>query len=140
MPRKDYDFQVSYRKHAGWTAWVLHRASGLLLVLYFILHMFGSNSSQPIEFMANIARNPYVEAVIVIMFAWHAMNGLRIIGMEFCQAAERAEFKKWLVIFTGLAVVISAVGIFYLKSELMPVEETIIIEETITIQSDDGSK
>ena len=132
MPRKDYDLKASYAKHPGWVAWVFHRASDLLLVLYFILHMLGSGGV--FDSASMIVRNPYVEAIIVIMFAWHAMNGLRIVFMEFFSAAERYSFKKWFLVFSALAIFTSLIGLSYLKGSLMPTDtvvetETVIIEE-----------
>lgn len=112
MPRKDLETSaMSYRKHPGMIAWLLHRISGIILVLYFIMHMLGS--AGVCAFMPTIVQNLYVEIVIVIMFAWHAMNGLRIIFMEFFKAAERGCFKKMLAVFTVFAVIIAAVGIYY---------------------------
>ena len=113
MPRKDLETSaLSYRKHPGMIAWLLHRVTGVvLLVLYFITHMLSSTGT--CSFAGEVARNIYVEAVVVIMFAWHAMNGLRIIFMEFFRAAERGCFKKWLAIFTVLAILLAAVGLYY---------------------------
>ena len=114
MPRKDLEISaVGYRKHPGMTAWILHRVTGVLLVLYFILHMLGS--SGVCSFLPAIVQNIYVEAVVIIMFAWHAMNGLRIIFMEFFGAPERGCFKKFLAVFTVLAVLLALVGLYYVK-------------------------
>lgn len=114
MPRKDLEISaMSYRKHPGMIAWILHRVTGVLLVLYFIMHMLGS--AGVCAFLPTIVQNIYVEAVVVVMFAWHAMNGLRIIFMEFFKAAERGCFKKMLAVFTVLAVLLALVGLYYVK-------------------------
>ena len=35
MPRKDLEISaMGYRKHPGMVAWILHRVTGVLLVLY----------------------------------------------------------------------------------------------------------
>ena len=114
MPRKDLEISaMGYRKHPGMIAWILHRVTGVILVLYFILHMLGSGGV--CSFLPAIVQTIYVEAVVIIMFAWHAMNGLRIIFMEFFRAAERGCFKKFLAIFTVLAVLLALVGLYYVK-------------------------
>lgn len=114
MPRKDLEISaMSYRKHPGMIAWILHRVTGVLLVLYFVMHMLGS--TDVCTFLPTIVQNIYVEAVVVVMFAWHAMNGLRIIFMEFFKAAERGCFKKMLAVFTVLAVLLALVGLYYVK-------------------------
>ncbi len=115
MPRKDLEISaMGYRKHPGMIAWMLHRVTGVLLVLYFIMHMVGT--AGVCGFLPTITQNIYVEAVVIILFSWHAMNGLRIIFMEFCGAAEKGAFKKYLAIFTILAVIIALVGLFYIKA------------------------
>lgn len=114
MPRRDVGSTArGYRKHPGMIAWLFHRITGIILVLYFMVHMLGSSAS--IDFFSNIARNIYVESFIVVMFAWHAANGLRIIFMEFFRAAERSCFKKSLAIFSLLALLIAFVGLYYAK-------------------------
>lgn len=112
MPRKDLVVSPRYRLHAGMVAWLLHRITGVLLVLYFIVHMLSTNIASFADFKNNII----VEAVVVVLFAWHAMNGLRIIFMEFLKAAERTCFKKGVIVFTVLAVLISGVGLYYINA------------------------
>lgn len=112
MPRKDLVVSPRYRLHAGMVAWLLHRITGVLLVLYFIVHMLSTSYASLADFKNNII----VEAVVVVLFAWHAMNGLRIIFMEFLKAAERTCFKKGVIVFTVLAVLISGVGLYYINA------------------------
>lgn len=114
MPRKDIEISaMGYRKHPGMVAWLLHRVTGILLVLYFIMHMLGT--AGVCAFLPTIVQNIYVEAVVIVMFSIHAMNGLRIIFMEFFQAAEKGAFSKYLAIFTILAVLLSLIGLYYVK-------------------------
>lgn len=134
MPRRDVGSTArGYRKHPGMIAWLFHRITGIILVLYFMVHMLGSSAG--IEFFGAIARNIYVQAAIIIMFAWHAANGLRIIFMEFFRAAERSCFKKALAIFSVLALIIALVGLYYVKVYLdneAAAESEAAIESVIT--------
>ncbi|MDE7168842.1 MAG: succinate dehydrogenase [Mucispirillum sp.] len=128
MPRRDYKPDNGYKWHPGMQAWVFHRITGLLLVLYFILHMLGSGGV--CSFLPNIVQNVYVEGAVVVMFAWHAMNGLRIIFMEFCGAAEKGNFKKALVVFTLLAVLMSLVGLYYVNNARIEVAAAEQVQES----------
>ncbi len=116
MPRRDIDATkaLGYRKHPGMIAWLLHRISGVLLVLYVILHML--NSAGVMSIFDSFIKNICVEAVIVIMFAWHAANGIRIMFMEFFGAAERSKFKQYLAVFSIIAVLIAVFGLYYIKA------------------------
>ena len=93
MPRNDltsYPKKVGYRKHPGMVAWLLHRITGVIIVLYFLCHMLGGIC----PFLNDIRTEPGVKAVMLVSFVFHAFNGVRIMLMEFCCAAERANFKK----------------------------------------------
>lgn len=113
MPRNDltsYPKKMGYRKHPGMVAWLLHRITGVIIVLYFIFHMLGS--SGVCSFLPVIVQNKIVEAVLLVSITFHALNGFRIMLMEFCHAAERENFKKDIYIVYFLTVVISAVGLY----------------------------
>lgn len=109
MPRRDLVITPKYSLHAGMVAWLLHRITGILLVIYFVMHMLSGYFTG----LADIKNNIIVESVVIVLFSWHALNGLRIIFMEFLKAAERKCFKKGVVIFTVLAVIVAGVGLYY---------------------------
>ena len=128
MPRKDLDISAQYRKHPGMIAWLLHRVTGLILVLYFVLHMLGSGAG--ISFCSAIVQNFYVEAILIITFSWHAMNGLRIIFMEFFKASDRDQFKKYLIIFSIISLIIALIGLYYLNESRIANSESDSAETT----------
>jgi len=113
MPRKDllaYPKRVGYRKHAGMLAWLLHRATALILVLYFIFHILGS--SGVCSFLPAIVQNNIVKSVMIVAFIFHALNGIRIMMMEFGDAAERDRFNIYFYIVLLLTVVLSSISIY----------------------------
>lgn len=112
MPRKDlttYPKKVGYKKHAGMVAWLLHRVSGVALVLYFAFHILGS--SGVCSFLPAIVQNIAVKSFILLCILFHGFNGFRVIFMEFCNAAERSVFKKYIYLVAILTIVVGAYGI-----------------------------
>lgn len=117
MPRNDlasYPKKVGYRKHSGMVAWLLHRFTGVIIALYFISHILGSSDLVP--FLSNVVRNVCVEGTIIILILFHALNGTRIILMEFCNSGEREKFKGHLYITFGLTAVLSVAAVLIILS------------------------
>lgn len=112
MPRKDlssYPKKMGYRKHSGMVAWLLHRITAVIIVLYFFMHML--SSSGVCSFLGTIVNNKIAIAVMIVSFVFHGLNGVRIMMMEFCKSAEKAHFNKVLYSVEILVVVISAAGV-----------------------------
>lgn len=115
MPRRDitcYPKKVGYRKHPGMVAWLLHRITGVIIVLYLVFHMVGSAGL--CSFLPELVQSSAVKAVLLVSFVFHALNGLRIICMEFWKSAERENFKRDFYVVVGLTIILSAVGIVQL--------------------------
>lgn len=108
MPRKDlvsYPKKVGYRKHPGMVMWFFHRVSGVIIGLFLLFHMLGISGI--CTFMGEFVKIKSVVAVVAVLFVLHALNGIRIILMEFCSSADRQKFLPHLVL---TLVVILAVG------------------------------
>ncbi len=111
MPRNDltsYPKKVGYKKHPGMVAWLLHRVTGVILVMYFVFHILGSSGFCP--FLPTIVQNTCVKGIVIFSIFCHGLNGFRIILMELCNAADRAVFKKYIYVVVGLTVALSAYG------------------------------
>ena len=78
-----------YRIRTGMFAWLMHRLTGVGLVVYLIIHIWGLKSlSDPETFNALIAKyhSPIFkvgEFGLLVAVAYHAMNGLRIVLIDF---------------------------------------------------------
>ena len=111
MPRKDlntYPKKVSYKKHTGMTAWLIHRATGIFLGLYLILHILGKSGVA--EWVTTLTANPGVRILVLITFSFHAFNGFRIVLMDFANGAEKEIFSKQFMVVIFLTVIVSVLG------------------------------
>lgn len=78
-----------YRIRTGMFSWLMHRLTGVGLVVYLIIHVWGLKAlSDPDTFNALIAKyhSPIFkvgEFLLLVAVAYHAMNGLRIVLIDF---------------------------------------------------------
>lgn len=78
-----------YKVRTGMFAWLCHRLSGLAIVAYLILHVWGLRSlSDRDQFNALIAEYhapifKFGEFMLLVAVTYHALNGLRIVLIDF---------------------------------------------------------
>jgi succinate dehydrogenase / fumarate reductase cytochrome b subunit len=79
-----------YRIHLGTAAWILHRLSGLGLILYLLLHIWVIHhlAKGPGEFdgIMHSFNNPlfkFLEVGLVGVILYHLWNGLRVTLFDF---------------------------------------------------------
>src|SRR5690606_20591057 len=104
-----------YRGREGQWAYYLHRVSGVALALYLLLHifdislvMFGPDG--PFNaFLFFYHQWPFRIGLVLIMAAvvYHALNGLRIILMDFTSWGVRYQRFMWYAVL----VLVTAIGI-----------------------------
>ena len=91
----------------GYWAWVLHRASGLGVLLFLALHIvdIGLVNFGPDVFnysVATLYRNPLArvgEVLLVAAVVYHAANGLRIIAVDVWDGASRYQRQLWYAVW-----------------------------------------
>ncbi len=88
----------------------LHRITGIILGIYFILHILSKGDY--IEFFSTFNNFALVKAFIFITIVFHTLNGIRIILMEFSNGSEKEVFKKHVSLLVTLFIFISLIGIF----------------------------
>jgi succinate dehydrogenase / fumarate reductase cytochrome b subunit len=109
MPRKDlisYPKRKRYRIDPGMAAWLFHRVSGVIIGLFLIFHILGFSGICP--FLSKITGTTGIIAAVGVIFAIHAVNGIRIILVEFCSSVEIKKFKVHIAAAAGLILVVSA--------------------------------
>ena len=92
----------SYRGSEGMLAWALHRLSGLGIWLFILLHVFdiwlpGANPPAYDELLKLYGSPPgrVGEVLIGAALFYHALNGLRIIVMDFWPAMTVYHRQLW---------------------------------------------
>ncbi|MEO8207770.1 MAG: succinate dehydrogenase, cytochrome b556 subunit [Chloroflexota bacterium] len=103
---------LQYRGREGMFAWLFHRISGIAIWAFVVLHVIdiylvGGNPDAYNELLQIYASAPgrVVEALLGAALLYHALNGLRIIVMDFWPALTRWHRQLWLVSW-GIFVVV----------------------------------
>ena len=97
--------------------WLLHRLTGVALAVYLVPHFITINDSRWGPEIFNETLSWFqgslivaAEFVIVLAVAFHGINGLRIIAMDFFDLSQR---QKWL-----LGLVLAACGAVFLCASI----------------------
>ena len=113
--------------NAGQVSWLLHRLTGIALALYLIPHFSSINTSRqgPEAFDATLATftSPLLKAaefLLILVVAFHAFNGLRIIAIDFFTLSHRQKVLFWLVMI-GFGIVLCAASFLFIPKILAPV-------------------
>ena len=85
-----WSWVANYRGATGQWAWVLHRITGLLIVLFLLLHIADTSlvgwGPGVYDGFSAIYHNPIVrvfEVILVGIVIYHALNGIRISIIDF---------------------------------------------------------
>lgn len=123
---KAYKPKVHYRWHPGFIAWLLHRLSGAALAGYLILHLWVLHNLAKGPSFFDALMSAFSSPIIKIMeigllgvVAYHTINGLRIVLMDYGPMAERQTYVKYLAgTFIVIALVVAVGGAFMLAHAL----------------------
>jgi succinate dehydrogenase / fumarate reductase cytochrome b subunit len=99
VEKKWLEGSVSYKWHQGWIAWLLHRITGLLLVLYVLIHFVGFMDTSKV-----------VTLVVWAILCYHSMNGLRIVIVNLAHGAERDNYNSNIWVFWVIAIILFIIG------------------------------
>ncbi|MCU1526861.1 MAG: sdhC [Frondihabitans sp.] len=103
-----------YRGHEGMWSWVLHRITGVSIYFFLLVHILDTAlvrvSPRAYNAVIDTYKQPVMglgEAALVGAIGFHALNGLRIILIDFwAGGAKHQRLMFWIVI--GLWVILLA--------------------------------
>ena len=111
-----------YRGSEGMLAWAFHRISGLAIWVFIVLHVFdiwlsGANAKLYDELLVIYASpaGRVGEMLLGAALLYHALNGLRIVIMDFWPAMTRWHRQLWYASWAVFVVVGLPVAYVILK-------------------------
>ena len=104
-----------YRGREGMWSWVLHRITGVAIFFFLLVHVLDTAlirvSPEAYDAVIGTYKNPIMaigEVVLVAGIVYHAMNGLRIILVDFWKKGARFQrqlfwgvLAVWVVLMAG---------------------------------------
>jgi succinate dehydrogenase / fumarate reductase cytochrome b subunit len=100
-----------YRGREGMWSWVAHRVSGVLLFLFLFAHVLDTAlvrvSPEAYNEVMSAYKNPVVglgEAGLVAAVIFHALNGLRVIAVDFWSKGPRYHRQMFWAVVVGFVV------------------------------------
>jgi succinate dehydrogenase / fumarate reductase cytochrome b subunit len=103
--------KMGYRWHTGYVAWLLNRITGVLVILYLTAHVWVvhhlSHGPQAYGKVMKVLANPFftlLEIGLIGVVLYHALNGVRVILVDFGRSAWTQKRTFWVVMGIGLAL------------------------------------
>ncbi len=100
---------MHYRWETGMIAWVLHRVTGLALIFYVSLHIWVVASLQigavTFQNTMKFVQAPlfrFLEVGLLFCVIYHALNGLRLIAIDFLGATEKHIALFYILVGIGI--------------------------------------
>lgn len=110
-----------YRGREGMWSWVAHRISGVLLFLFLFAHVLDTAlvrvSPEAYNEVMEAYKNPIVgvaEAGLVAAVIFHALNGLRIIAVDFWSKGPRLQRQLFWGVVIGFVLLFAPFAIRHL--------------------------
>lgn len=108
-------FEFQYKWKLGMVAWMLHRLSGLALIVYLCMHIVVIHNlaygPEHFDEVMSILGSPMFKVLEIGLFGvilYHAFNGLRVIIVDFWGGTKI--HKKLFWIMMGIAAALFAMG------------------------------
>ena len=107
----------------GTFAWILHRVTGVFLVVYLLMHIFvvgqGVRGEEAFDAALAFVQKPifvFLDSGLSGVVAYHAFNGLRCIAFDLGWGIRQQKLLFWLSLLLSVAVFL---GSLYLVRDLL---------------------
>jgi len=118
---------LSYRGREGYWAWLLHRVSGVAIILFLFLHVldtslvgFGPQAYESFVFLYRAPAFRVLEVALAGAVLYHGINGIRIIIIDFISDATRIQRQLWYVVWASFVVLFLPAAFIMLKPVFFP--------------------
>lgn len=118
---------LSYRGREGYWAWLLHRVSGVAIILFLFLHVldtsligFGPAAYETFVSFYRVPLFRVLEVALAGAVLYHGINGLRIILIDFVETATRVQRQLWYVVWASFLVLFLPTAFFMLRPVFFP--------------------
>jgi succinate dehydrogenase / fumarate reductase, cytochrome b subunit len=118
---------LSYRGREGYWAWLLHRVSGVAIILFLFLHVldtsligFGPSAYETFVSFYRVPVFRVLEVALSGAVLYHGINGLRIILIDFVETATRIQRQLWYVVWASFLVLFLPTAFFMLRPVFFP--------------------
>ena len=108
--------EVKLNPNIGTFSWILHRITGLLLLVYLLLHLYviGSATRGPEAFNQTLGfvQQPlfhFLEIGLILVVFYHMVNGISISIMDFADISRK--HKTMVVITVAVFAIIAIVAL-----------------------------
>ncbi len=114
---KAYAPKVHYRWHPGYIAWLLHRITGLGLILYLFMHIYVihhiSLGRKEFDQVMALVQNPIAHLLEIWLLAcvvFHGLNGIRVVLIDYGSAGEADQHRAWVWVTLAASLLLTVVG------------------------------
>ena len=103
---------MHYKWKTGMWAFVFHRVSGIALSVYLIMHIYVVSSlykPENFEKVMKFLEQPLFKLFEIALLAavvYHALNGVRVFLIDFCNGTKKQAAYFWVLAAIGLVVMV----------------------------------
>jgi succinate dehydrogenase / fumarate reductase cytochrome b subunit len=118
---------LAVRDREGYWAWLLHRVSGVAVLLFLVMHVFDtmlvSFGPGPYESFVRLYRAPAFRVMEVLLagaLLYHGINGLRVIALDFWRDGTQLQRRLWYAAWILFLAIFLPTGFLMLRPILFP--------------------